>query len=312
MKEQPSNANRRKFDEDFKQSALKMIEHGQSVRSVAQGLGVSENLLHKWKQARHANRSARAAENIDAARAAATSGAGAGHFKKSLEHFLPPDLTARGQFIRQTAREFPLRRLCRVVAVSPVSYYRSLRTVEPSASAVSQAVTAAFLRQARRYGSRRIHAALRAEGWRVGRQQVRQLMAEQGLRAIQPRSFVPRTTDSRHRLGYAANRLLELELPPAKPNEVLAGDITHLPLQAGGVAYLATWADLFSRLVVRWEVLEHLQESLIIAAFEKAWRRRVKLAGALVHSDRGGQYASTKFRQLLQHAGRSSVDESGG
>jgi len=65
MKEQPSNANRRKFDEDFKQSALKMIENGQSVRSVAQGLGVSENLLHKWKQARHANRSGLEAENAE-------------------------------------------------------------------------------------------------------------------------------------------------------------------------------------------------------------------------------------------------------
>ncbi len=65
MKEQAPNVNRRKFDEDFKQSALKMIENGQSVRSVAHGLGVSENLLHKWKQARHANRSDLAAENAE-------------------------------------------------------------------------------------------------------------------------------------------------------------------------------------------------------------------------------------------------------
>ena len=177
---------------------------------------------------------------------------------------------------------------------------------------MAQAVTAAFLRHSRRYGSRRIHAELRAEGFGVGRHRVRQLMAEQGLRAIQPRSFVPRTTDSRHRLGYAENLLLELDLPPAKPNEVVAGDITYLPLQAGGFAYLATWTDLFSRLVVGWEVLEHMQEALIITAFEKAWRRRVKLVGAIVHSDRGGQYASGKFRQLLQQAGcRQSMSRAG-
>jgi len=65
VREQPSNANRRKFAEDFKQSALKMIEHGQSVRSVAQARGVSENLLHKWKQVRHANRSGLKAENAE-------------------------------------------------------------------------------------------------------------------------------------------------------------------------------------------------------------------------------------------------------
>lgn len=65
MKESAHQPPRRKFDEDFKQSALKMIEHGQSVRSVAQSLGVSENLLHKWKQARHANRSDLEAANAD-------------------------------------------------------------------------------------------------------------------------------------------------------------------------------------------------------------------------------------------------------
>jgi len=218
----------------------------------------------------------------------------------------------RYQFIRQMAAEFPVRHLCRVVASSPVSYYRSLSVVAPPDAAVAQAVKAAFLRHSRRYGSRRIHAELRAEGFTVGRHRVRQLMAEQGLRAIQPRSFVPRTTQSRHSLGYAENLLLGLRLPPEKPNEVLAGDITYLPLQAGGFAYLATWTDLFSRLVVGWEVLEHMPEALIIAAFAKAWRRRVKLAGAIVHSDRGGQYASGKFRQLLQHAGcRQSMSRAG-
>jgi len=185
-----------------------------------------------------------------------------------------------------------------------------LKTVAPPDVAVAQAVSAAFLRHSRRYGSRRIHAELQAEGFAIGRHRIRRLMKEQGLKAIQPRSFVPRTTYSRHSLGYAENLLLEL--PPAKPNEVLAGDIIYLPLQDGGFAYLATWTDLFSRLVVGWEVLAHMQEALIITAFAKAWRRRVKLAGAIVHSDRGGQYASGKFRQLLQQAGcRQSMSRAG-
>lgn len=65
MKERTPNPNRRKYDDDFKQNALQMIEHGQSVRSVAQSLGVSENLLHKWKQARHSRRSDMEAENAE-------------------------------------------------------------------------------------------------------------------------------------------------------------------------------------------------------------------------------------------------------
>ena len=63
MKEQPSNPPRRKYDEEFKRHALQMIDHGQSVRSVAQSLGVGENLLHKWKHARQHNRSDLEAEN---------------------------------------------------------------------------------------------------------------------------------------------------------------------------------------------------------------------------------------------------------
>ena len=212
-------------------------------------------------------------------------------------------MKVRCSFIRQSAAEFPVRRLCQAVQVSPVSYYRSLKVVAPPDSALAQAATAVFLRHSRRYGSRRLQAELQAEGFVIGRHQVRRLMKEQGLRAIQPRSFVPRTTDSRHTLGSAPNLLLDRKLPPAKPSQVLVGDITYLPLQAGDFAYLATWTDLFSRLVIGWEVLEQMQEALIITAFEQAWRRRVKLAGAIVHSDRGGQYASTKFRQLLQQAG---------
>jgi len=65
MKEPAPNPRRRKYDEDFKQNALKMIEQGQSVRSVAQSLGVSENLLHKWKQVRHSNRSDLETENAE-------------------------------------------------------------------------------------------------------------------------------------------------------------------------------------------------------------------------------------------------------
>lgn len=63
MKSQKATTVRRKYDDEFKLQALKMIENGQSVRSVAQNLGVSENLLHQWKKTRLANRSALEEEN---------------------------------------------------------------------------------------------------------------------------------------------------------------------------------------------------------------------------------------------------------
>jgi hypothetical protein len=120
------------------------------------------------------------------------------NYKKSLEHFLPPDVKPRCSFIQQAAAEFPVRRLCEALHLSPVSYYRSLSRSEPTETSLTQAVREVFWRHSRRYGSRRMQAELQAEGHPIGRHRVRRLMREQGLRAIQPRSFVPRTTQAKH------------------------------------------------------------------------------------------------------------------
>lgn len=208
-------------------------------------------------------------------------------------------------FIAQEAAHYPVQAICSVLSVDKSSYYRSLklRGSAGEKDAVAAAVAKVFWRHSRRYGSRRIDAELQSEGVSIGRHQIRRLMKEQGLKAIQPRSFVPRTTDSRHHLGYCENLLLGLAVPPKNPNEVVVGDITYLPLQDGSFCYLATWTDLFSRLVIGWEVADNMQEDLIIRAFEKALRRRGHLRQAIVHSDRGGQSASRKFRSLLNRSG---------
>lgn len=94
--------------------------------------------------------------------------------------------------------------------------------------------------------SRRITAELQEKGHLLGRHQVRVLMKAVGLYAIQPKSFVPRTTDSIHSRGYWPNLLLDQPLPKT-PNLVWIRAITYLPLINGDWAYLATWMDLFSR-----------------------------------------------------------------
>jgi putative transposase len=209
------------------------------------------------------------------------------------------------RFIEKEARNYPVKDLCEVIGVDRSSYYRSLKPRAGNSQEVlfGEQVRKVFSRHARRYGSRRVEAELKAEGVGIGRHRIRRLMREQGLRAIQPKQFVPKTTNSRHGLGYSENLLLGMKLPPGSPNKVIVGDITYLPLQDGSFAYLATWADLFSRLVIGWEVQGHMQERLILVAFEKALRRRGQMRGAIVHSDRGGQYASGNFRSLLKASG---------
>jgi transposase InsO family protein len=204
--------------------------------------------------------------------------------------------------------------MCAVLGVSKTSYYRLQKppAVNEAEAQLRQSVRQSFWRHSRRYGSRRLRVELQAQGLEIGRYRLRTIMNEENLRAIQPRSFVPRTTNSNHQLGYAENLLLGRKLPPENPNEVIVGDITYLPLQGGGFAYLATWTDLFSRLVIGWEVEETMAESLILRAFEKGLRRRGNLQGAIVHSDRGGQYAGGRFRTLLRGAGcRQSMSRAG-
>jgi transposase InsO family protein len=213
--------------------------------------------------------------------------------------------------VREWAEEYPVRELCAAVQISRVSYYRSLKAKAERDREWAEAVGEVFWAHRRRYGSRRIKAELQGQERLVGRHRIRRIMREQGWRALQPRSFVPRTTQSRHYLGFSPNLLKDRAFPQA-PNEVWVGDITYLPLQSGKWAYLAAWIDLFSRQVVGWAVAGTMGEGLVVKALTQALRRRRGAAGAILHSDRGGQYAGKQFRRVLQREGlRQSMSEAG-
>jgi len=203
--------------------------------------------------------------------------------------------------IERLSVEHSVVNLCKVLEVSRSAYY---------------AYRQVFEFHKRRYGSRRIREELVDEGWQVGRYQVTQRMKEQGLVAIQPKRFVPKTTKTHPHLRRSPNLLLETENQPITPNEVIVGDITYLPNQSisksGGAGnkwlFLAVWLDLFSRRIVGWQVDEHMEEQLVIAALGQVLRHRAVSSGLIVHSDGGGQYGSNAFRELLAaHEFRQSM-----
>lgn len=162
-------------------------------------------------------------------------------------------------------------------------------------------VRSIFREHRRRYGARRIAAELAARGEPVGRRRVARLMEQMGLAALQPKSYRPRTTDSRHPLGYSPNLLIDAP-PPEGINQIWVGDITYVPLVAGDFLYLALLMDRFSRRIVGWELQDHLRESLVLAALRGAIARRRPGPGLIHHSDRGGQYAGSEYRALLARA----------
>lgn len=198
---------------------------------------------------------------------------------------------------------FAVRDLCQAVNLNRTSYYRLLErsggTVSAATAAAVAAVERVFWQHARRYGARRIHAELAASGIGIGRHRIRAIMRQQGLQAIAPKSFVPRTTDSRHKLGYSPNLLLEMKLPPELPRRVIVSDITYLPLVTDGWGYLITWMDLFSRRILGWAVGARMDEKLLLSATRMMLGRHKPGTKAILHSDRGGQYAGKQFRNLL-------------
>jgi len=198
--------------------------------------------------------------------------------------------------------DYTVKTLCSTLSVSRSAYYAYLTgdTYMPNAQDLdlAQQVALVFHDNKRRYGTRRISKELQHQGIQIGRYAARSLMKAQGLQAIQPKSFVPQTTNSKHTLGYAPN-LLKNNILPISPNRVYVGDITYLPTTYGQWLYLNTWMDLYSRIIVGWKIDTHMQESLVIDSLQKALYKRQPAPELIVHSDRGGQYASAAFKELL-------------
>jgi putative transposase len=159
-------------------------------------------------------------------------------------------------------------------------------------------VIAVFKANKRRYGARRIVEEMKHQGKGIGRDLVRKFMAGNGLKAIQPRSFVPKTTDSRHSYPISPN-LLKGRGFPSTVNTTWVGDITYIPMAGGTFRYLSVWMDLHSRRIVGWNLQDHMKEALVLDSLKSALVARGIRGNLLTHSDRGGQYAGTKFRQLI-------------
>ncbi len=158
-----------------------------------------------------------------------------------------------------------------------------------------------FWHHRRRYGARRIAVELQAQGQPCGVDRVAKLLKMQGLIAIQPKSFVPKTTNSRHKLGYSPNLLADAP-PPDRVNRVWVGDITYIPLRGSTFAYLALLMDIFSRRILGWQLNTQMTEPLVLDALHQAIRARQPAPGLIHHTDRGGQYAGSRYRAVLRRA----------
>lgn len=199
--------------------------------------------------------------------------------------------------------------------VSESGYYawRKRLTKPPclGRKSLKQVVKNCYFENRRRYGARRIVKSLAKKGIRIGRRKVSGLMKEEGLKAIRSKAFKPQTTNSKG-VNAALNLLKDLSLAECSPAKVIIGDITYIRLRGGKFCYLAVWQDKVTRRIIGWSLAREMTAELVISALQKAIRKGLIKASAIVHSDRGGQYASTGFRYLLQeNAFRQSMSGKG-
>jgi len=196
--------------------------------------------------------------------------------------------------------EFRIQLMCRVLQVSRSGYYESLKrplsnhAIEDDE--LRPQVKAAFERGRKNYGTRRIKDALQKQETKISRRRISRLMRESDLEVQTKRKFKV-TTDSNHDKPIAPN-LLEREFTVATPDTAYVGDITYIRTREGWL-YLAVVIDLFSRAVVGWSMGSRITASLVNSALLMALWKRKPGKGLIFHSDRGSQYASDSYREIL-------------
>lgn len=210
----------------------------------------------------------------------------------------------RYRVIQEHDRRYPIRVMCRALAVSAAGYYAWRSRPESARSSQTRTLLSAIRvihRESREtYGSPRIWNALVKQGHRVGEHRVARLMRHGGIRAKTVTKWRA-TTQSQHRFPVAANTL-DRAFTVAAPNRVWAGDLTYVWTMEGWL-YLAVLLDLYSRRVVGWAMGPRLTGELAEQALTMALVNRIPRAGLVHHSDRGSQYAATSYQRRLTEYG---------
>jgi putative transposase len=199
---------------------------------------------------------------------------------------------------------YPISLLCRVLGVSRSGFYdwikRPLSSRAQFDERLKLAIQAAHRRTRETYGSRRMQAELKAEGFVAGRDRIARLRSSMNIVCKQKRKFKA-TTDSKHDFPVADN-LLNQVFAPSAPNQIWLTDITYLPTQEGWL-YLAGIKDVFTCEMVGYAMDSRMTQELTAKALWRAVSHKRPDAGLIHHSDRGSQYCAHDYRKLLDQFG---------
>jgi putative transposase len=206
--------------------------------------------------------------------------------------------------MRKMRLHYPLPQLCRALKVSASGYYAwvdrppSRRAREEGRLEVE--IKAAHKRNRQVYGAEKLQLDLAEYGIKAGICRIKRIRRKLGIHCKQKRKFKA-TTDSRHTLPVAEN-VLGRRFEVSAPNKVWVSDVTYVPTDEGWL-YLAGHKDLFSGSIVGYAMGERLTRNLVSQSLFRALETKRPSEGLLHHSDRGSQYCSHEFRNILKRHG---------
>ena len=207
-------------------------------------------------------------------------------------------------FMTAHEQDFSVKAMCHVLGVQRSGYYawkkRPLSVREQANQALLEKIREAFALSRSTYGSVRIQKHFLHAGQVYSRHRVARLMKKAHLVPVKAAHWHPQTTRQQPGARTAPN-LLNQDFTAARPNEKWVGDITYIET-AEGWLYLGVIMDLYSRRVVGWAMRERLDAKLVESAWRMAVINRHPPAQLLHHSDRGSQYTSEVYWNLLQAA----------
>ena len=219
-------------------------------------------------------------------------------------------------FIAAHASGHAIRFMCRVLEVAHSWFHARRRAAQKRAERAAwrgrlgSEIREIFEQSKRCYGAPRIHAELKARGFRISKRTVAKLMRENGIRPPRGRRRAPITTDSRHSHAIAPN-LLDRNFGAVAPDAVWLADISYIPTDEGWL-YLAAVKDLATMEIVGWSMSERLKSVLCEDALTMAIRNRRPPMGLIHHCDRGVQYACGDYRKLLRlHGIKAAMSRKG-
>ena len=204
------------------------------------------------------------------------------------------------RFIEKQQQQYSVGRLCVMLRISRSGYYvwkrRQPSQREQNNQALIDHIRRIYKLSRKTYGSPRVCAQLKKQGYPCNKKRVARLMRQDGLKGQRKYRKVI-TTNSKHNFPVAPN-VLNREFQAEKPNQKWVADITYIPTQEGWL-YMAGVLDLFSRKIVGWDMASQMDASLVENALRMALYQRQPGKGLLHHSDRGSQYAGHQIRNIL-------------